>query len=109
MGKRSEKWRFREKAMAAAALLIIFGTVVFSMPTERLAWQGPLVMGALALPKPNPAKYLRTEPRPETDSMFSFLGFLSVAGILGLAGRRLLAKSAPMKTPEKIVLPLIFP
>lgn len=109
MEKRSEKRRLREKAIAAAALLIIFGTVVFSMPTERLAWQGPLVMGTLSLPKPNPAKYLRIEPRPDTDPLFSFLGFLSVAGVLGIAGRRLLAKSAPEKIPEKIALPLIFP
>jgi len=109
MGKRSEKRRTWEKAIAAAALLVIFGTVVFSMPTERLAWQGPLVMGTLALPKPNPAKYLRTEPRPEADPLFSFLGFLSVAGIFGLAGRRLLTKSSPVKVPEKIVLPLVFP
>ena len=109
MENRSDRRRLREKAIAAVALLIIFGTVVFSMPTERLAWQGPLVMGALALPKPNPAKYLHVESRPETDPLFSFLGFLSVAGILGLAGKRLLAKSAPAKIPEKVVTPLVFP
>lgn len=109
MKSRSEKRRFREKVVAATALLIIFGCVTFSMPPERLAWQGPLVMGSLALPKPNPANIIRTEPRPSSDPLFSFLGFLSVAGIMGLAGKRLLAKTSPEKVPEKLVLPLIFP
>ncbi len=109
MRNRSDKRRFREKVVFAAALLVIFGCVIFSMPTERLAWQGPLVMGTLALPKPNPAKIIRTEPRPSSDPLFSFLGFLSVAGIMGLAGRRLLARSSPGPVPEKVVLPLIFP
>jgi hypothetical protein len=37
------------------------------------------------------------------------MGFLSVAGILVLTGRSLIAKPSPGKGPEKVVLPLIFP
>ena len=81
--------------IAAAALAVIFGSVVFSIPSEKLAWQGPLVMGALALPKPNPAKIYRVDSREATESVLSFMGFLSVIGVLGLAGKRLLPGSVP--------------
>ncbi len=109
MNNRSRKWKFREKAIFAAALLVIFGTVVFSVPSERLAWQGPLVMGTLAMPALNPARLISTESRVISDSLFSLMGFMSVAGILALTGRKLLVKSSPMKATDKVVLPLIFP
>ncbi|GAB4370831.1 MAG: hypothetical protein Kow00128_18190 [Deltaproteobacteria bacterium] len=90
--------------IAAAALSVIFGAVLFSIPSEKLAWQGPLVMGTLAMPKPNPnpAKVYRVESREETDSLLSFMGFLSVIGILGLTGRKLLptAPHAPKIRPS---------
>ena len=109
MKNRSEKRRTREKAVAAAALLIIFGCVIFSLPSEKLAWQGPLVMGTLAMPKPNPAKFLRAETRPSIEPLMSFLAFLSVSGVLALVGRRLRAKTSPGEIPEKTVHPLVFP
>jgi hypothetical protein len=109
MKNRSKKWKFREKAIFAAALLVIFGTVVFSVPSERLAWQGPLVMGTLAMPTPNPANVISSEPLVNSDSLFSLMGFLSVAGILVLTGKKLLVKSSPLKPTDKVVLPLIFP
>jgi hypothetical protein len=109
MKNRSKRWKFREKAIFAAALLVIFGTVVFSVPSEQLAWQGPLVMGTLSMPAPNPAKLISSESRVNSDSLFSLMGFMSVAGILALTGKRLLAKSSPVKTADKVVLPLIFP
>lgn len=109
MKNRSKKWKFREKAIFAAALLVIFGTVVFSVPPERLAWQGPLVMGTLAMPTPNPARLIPHELRANSDSLFSLMGFMSVAGILVLTGRKLLAKPSPLQGTEKVVLPLIFP
>jgi hypothetical protein len=109
MNNRSRKWKFREKAIFAAALLVIFGTVVFSVPHERLAWQGPLVMGTLAMPALNPTKLISSESRSSSDSLFSFMGFMSVAGILALTGRRLLTKPDPLKPTDKVVLPLIFP
>ena len=84
-----EKRKFIRKAVAAAALLVIYACVVFSVPSERLMWQGSYVMGILLLPKPSPA-YVRSEPmRENADSSFSLLGFLSVAGILVLAIRKI--------------------
>jgi hypothetical protein len=109
MKNRSKNWKFREKAIFAAALLVIFGTVVFSVPSERLAWQGPLVMGTLAMPDINPARLISSEPRVNSDSLFSLMGLLSVAGILALTGRKLLIKPSPLEETDKVVLPLIFP
>ena len=106
----SRKWRTRDKAIAAAGLLVIFGTVLFAVPADRLAWQGPLVMGTLAMPTPSVGTYVRSELQGHSDSLFSLMGFMSVAGILVLTGRTLLAKSSPGKVAEKkVVLPLIFP
>jgi hypothetical protein len=86
----AEKRAFRRKAVAAAALLVIFGCVVFSVPSERLMWQGSYVMGTLLLPKPSPAPYVRSEQMRENSySSFNLLGFLSVAGILVLAIRKI--------------------
>lgn len=85
-----EKRKFLRKVVAAAALVVIFACVVFSMPAERLAWQAPYVMGTLLLPKPSPAPYVRSETQKENaDSSFSLLAFLSVAGILVLAIRKI--------------------
>ena len=109
MKNRSGKWRTWEKAVFAASLLVIFGTVVFSVSPERLAWQGPLVMGTLAMPTPNPAKVILLDRLAQSDPMFSFLAFLSVAGILGLSLQWFLAKPAPKKAREKLVYPLVFP
>ena len=109
MRNRSRKWRFRDKAIAAAGLLVIFGAVVFSVPADRLAWQGPLVMGTLAMPTPSVNTYVSTEHRSSSDSLFSLMGFMSVAGILVLTGRRLTAKPFPEKGTQKEVHPLIFP
>ena len=100
----SKRWKVTRKMIVAAVLAVMFGTVIFSLPSEKLAWQGPLVMGALALPKPNPAKVYRVESREEAESLLSFLGFLSVVGILGLAGRRLLpGRPTTRATPVKAV------
>jgi hypothetical protein len=93
------------KVIFAIALLLIFSGVVSSIPENRLAWQGPLVMGTLALPKPNPAKLPPRDMRPNSDSMFSLLGFVSAVSILGLGGRWFFSKPSP----KKMVLPLIFP
>jgi hypothetical protein len=93
------------KVIFAIALLLIFSGVVISMPENRLAWQGPLVMGTLALPKPNPAKLPPRDMRPNSDSAFSFLGFVSAVGILALGGRWFFAKPPPKKMVEKGVLP----
>jgi hypothetical protein len=110
MKNRSRKWRTRDKAIAAAGLLVIFGTVLFAVPADRLAWQGPLVMGTLAMPTPSVGTYVRSELQGNSDSLFSLMGFMSVAGILVLTGRTLIAKSSPGKVEEKqVVLPLIFP
>lgn len=109
MRNRSRKRRFWEKAVFAASLLVIFGAVVFSVSPERLAWQGPLVMGTLAMPTPNPAMVVRLERRAQSDSLFSFLGFLSVAGILGLSWKWFFVKPLPKKVREKLVYPLVFP
>ena len=109
MNNRSNKWRTRDKAIAAAGLLVIFGAVVFSVPADRLAWQGPLVMGTLAMPTPSVGTFVRTELQSNSDSLFSLMGFLSVAGILVLTGRSLIAKPFPGKGTEKEVLPLVFP
>lgn len=79
--------------IAAAALAVMFGAVIFSIPSEKLAWQGPLVMGTLAMPKPNPAKVYRVESREINESLLSFMGFLSVIGILALAGKKLIPES----------------
>jgi len=85
-----EKKNFRRKVVAAAALLVIYGCVVFSIPSERLAWQGAYVMGTLLLPKPSAAPHVRSETQKENaDSSFSLLGFFSVAGILVLAIRKI--------------------
>jgi hypothetical protein len=83
---RSERGRLLRKAVAAAALAVIFGCVVFTMPAEQLAWQGSYVMGALLLPDPAPG----TNPFPASGRAdgypaFSLLGFFSVLGIIGLA------------------------
>ena len=109
MRNRSRKWRFWEKAVFAASLLVIFGAVLFSVSPERLAWQGPLVMGTLAMPTPNPAMVVLLERRAQSDSLFSFLGFMSVAGILGLSWQWFFAKPLPKKVREKLVYPLVFP
>lgn len=109
MKNRSRKWRLWEKAVFAASLLVIFGTVVLSVSPERLAWQGPLVMGTLAMPTPNPAKVVLLDRQAQSDPMFSFLGFMSVAGILGLSSKWFFAKPAPKKVREKLVYPLVFP
>ncbi|MGB5995403.1 MAG: hypothetical protein WBG20_08310 [Candidatus Deferrimicrobiaceae bacterium] len=109
MKNRSRNWKSWEKAVFAASLLVIFGTVVFSVPAGRLAWQGPLVMGTLAMPTPSVGTFVRTELQSNSDSLFSFMGFLSVAGILVLTGRSLIAKPFPGKGTEKEVLPLVFP
>jgi hypothetical protein len=97
------------KVIFAIALLLIFSGVVSSIPENRLAWQGPLVMGTLALPKPNPAMLPPRDMRPNSDSMFSLLGFVSAVSILGLGGRWFFSKPSPKKMVEKVVLPLIFP
>jgi len=79
----AERKSFIRRAVVAAALLVIYGCVLFSVPSERLMWQGSYVMGILLLPKPSPVPYVRPEAMKENaDSSFSFLGFLSVAGIL---------------------------
>jgi len=109
MKNRSRKWRFWEKAVFAASLLVIFGAVVFSVSPERLAWQGPLVMGTLAMPTPNLAKVVLHERQAQADSLFSFLGFMSVAGILGLSSKWFFTKPSPKKVREKLVYPLVFP
>ena len=85
-----EKRKFRRKVLAAAALLVIYACVVFSVPSEQLAWQGSHVMGILLLPKPSPAPYVRSVTLTENaDSSFSLLGFFSAAGILVLAIRKI--------------------
>lgn len=87
---KTEKTNIKRKIVAAAALLVIFATVLFAIPSERLAWQGPYVMGTLLLPKPSPGPYVRADIlRESADSSFSFLGFVSVAGILVLLAGRL--------------------
>ena len=89
-GKNTEKKKFLRKIGAAAALLVIYACVVFSIPSERLAWQGAYVMGTLLLPKPSLAPYVRPETMKENaDSSFNLLGFISVAGILVLAIRKI--------------------
>ena len=84
-----EKRKFLRKAVAAAALLVIYACVVFSVPSERLMWQGSYVMGILLLPKPS-LSYVRSEPmRENADTSYNLLGFLSVAAILVLAIRKI--------------------
>ena len=109
MNNRSRKWKIWEKAVFAASLLVIFGAVVFSVSPERLAWQGPLIMGTLAMPTPNPAKVILHERYAHSDSLYSFLAFISAAGILGLGGKWFFAKPSPKKVREKLVYPLVFP
>ena len=85
-----EKRKFWRKVVAAAALLVIYACVVFSVPSERLAWQGSHVMGILLLPKPSAAPYVRSVTLTENaDSSFSLLGFFSAVGILVLAIRKI--------------------
>ena len=87
--EQKERKTLRRKIAAAAALVVIFGFVVFSVPADRLAWQGAYVMGTLLLPPPSQA-YVRPETmRENADSSFSLLAFLSVAGILGLAAKKI--------------------
>ena len=107
----SRERRYRLKLIGAAALVILFAAVVLSVPDNRLAWQGPLVMGTLAMPTPNPAKFPPRDVRPNSDSMFSLLGFISVVGVLGLAGKWFLTKPSPkkVKIADKVVHPLVFP
>jgi hypothetical protein len=86
---RAERRMFRIKVLAAAALVVIFGFVVFSVPPEKLAWQGAYVMGTLLLPTPSQNPYVRPDAmRENSDSAFSLLAFFSVAGILCLAVKR---------------------
>ncbi len=88
--KDTEKKKFLRKLVAAAALLVIYACVVFSIPPERLAWQGAYVMGTLLLPKPSPATDVRHETMKENaESSFNLLGFISVVGILVLAIRKI--------------------
>jgi len=85
-----EKRKFRRKVLAAAALLVIYACVLFSVPSERLAWQGSYVMGILLLPKPSAAPYVRSVTLTENaDSSFSLIGFFSAVGILVLAIRKI--------------------
>jgi len=109
MKNASKERRYRLKLIGAAALVILFAAVVLSVPDNRLAWQGPLVMGTLAMPTPNPAKFTPRDMRPDSNSLFSLMGFLSVVGVLGLGGRWFLTRPSPGKVTEKVVLPLIFP
>ena len=111
MKKGSVDRKLMRKIIGAAALVVVFSAVVSSIPDNRLAWQGPLVMGTLAMPTPNPAKFPPRDVRPNSDSMFSLLGFLSVVGVLGLAGKWFLTKPSPkkVKIADKVVHPLVFP
>lgn len=105
----TDERKLKRKLIGASVLLLLFAGVVMSVPDERLAWQAPLVMGMLSMPKPNPSKYIHRETRPSSDPMFSLLGFASVAGVLGLAGGWLLTKPSPRKITPKPVPPLVFP
>lgn len=109
MNKGSAKRKLLRKIAGAAVLVVVFSFVVSTVPDNRLAWQGPLVMGTLSLPKPNPANIVPRDLRPNSDSMFSLLGFLSVMGILGLGGRWFFTKPSPRKVVDKVVHPLVFP
>ena len=109
MKKGSAERKLMVKAVFAIALLLVFAAVVSSIPDNRLAWQGPLVMGTLSLPKPNPVNLPPRDLRPNSGSMFSLLGFASAVGILVLGGRWFFAKPAPKKVVKKVVLPLVFP
>ena len=87
--RQRERRTFRRKVLASVVLVVIFGFVVFTVPAERLAWQGAYVMGTLLLPAPSKT-YVRPDAmRENSDSFFSFLAFLSVAGILGLLAKKL--------------------
>lgn len=109
MNKGSSKGKMMRKILGAAALVIVFAAVISAVPDNRLAWQGPLVMGTLSMPKPNPSHILLHDPLPNSDSMFSLLGFISVMGILALGGRWFFGKPSPGKVREKPVHPLVFP
>ncbi len=85
-----ERRVLKTKIVAAAALVVIFAAVVFSVPEEKLAWQGAYVMGTLLLPTPSARPYVRTDAmRENADASFSLLAFASVAGIVGLVARRM--------------------
>lgn len=109
MNKGSEKRKLLIKIIGAAALAVVFASVLSSVPDNKLAWQGPLVMGTLLLPKPNPAYIVPHDLRVNSDSMFSLLSFLSVMGILGLGGKWFFSKPTPRKVVDKVVHPLVFP
>jgi len=109
MNKESSKGKMLRKMLGAAALVIVFAGVISAVPDHQLAWQGPLVMGTLSMPTPNPSHILLRDPRPNSDSMFSLLGFISVMGILALGGRWFFGKPSPGKVHEKTVPPLVFP
>jgi hypothetical protein len=88
--RQRERRMFRTKVLAAAVLVVIFGVVVFSVPPDRLAWQGAYVMGTLLLPPPSAHPYVRPEAmREDAYSAFSLLGFFSVAGILALTVKKI--------------------
>ena len=110
MNKGSPKGKLLRKILGAAALVAVFTAVISAVPDHRLAWQGPLVMGTLSMPKPNPSHIIvMRDTRPNSDSMFSLLGFISVMGILALGGRWFFGKPSTEKVPEKAVPPLVFP
>ncbi len=109
MNKGPATRKLLRKILGAVALVVIFTAVIFAVPDNRLAWQGPLVMGTLLMPKPNPSHIIMRDPRPNSDSMFSFLGFLSVMGILALGGRWFFTKPSVRKVADKVVHPLVFP
>lgn len=105
MRERSEQARMRIKMLVAAALVLLFIGVVWSVPPDRLAWQGPLVMGTLAMPTPNPPKFRQRALRHNSGSLFSLLAFVSDAGIAVLAVPRLLAKPRGPKATKKALHP----
>jgi hypothetical protein len=109
MNRGSEKRKLLIKIVGAAVLAVVFASVLSSVPDNKLAWQGPLVMGTLLLPKPNPAYVAPRDLRPNSDSMFSLLSFLSVMGILVLGWRWFFTKPSPRKVVDKVVHPLVFP
>ena len=106
---KNQRRKFLRKVAAAAALLVIFSCVVFSIPSERLAWQGPYVMGTLLLPKPSAGPYVRSDIlKDNADSSFDFLAFISVAGILVLAARKI-PDFPPARSANRSIHGLRFP